>query len=235
MSQATLPRQTIVQQIEYVLNALHDSRVLPGLMISLILIALMVARPTAFTELTSFQPDSVSANVEPEPSIAQVEPAQTVIPAPTLTSKMRAALDFVARRYRVSADALLPVFVAAQKAGRESRLDPLLIVAVISIESRFNPYAESIVGAQGLMQVMPQWHQDKIPEGMGSAALFDPETNVQVGAQILRESIHREGGLIAGLQQFAGASDDPELGYANKVLAQRRELELAVGRVRSAG
>ena len=225
-SQATLPRQTIVQQIETVLNAMHDSRLLPGLMISLVLIALMIGRPAAVAELTSFHVGTVSVGSE-----------QPTVPAMTensLTPKMRAALDFVSRKYRVSAESLEPVFVAAQKSGVETKVDPLLIIAVISIESRFNPYAESVVGAQGLMQVMPQWHQDKIPEGMGSTALFDPATNVHVGAQILHESIRHEGGLIAGLQQFAGASDDPDMDYANKVIAQKREIELAVGRTRSA-
>ena len=113
-------------------------------------------------------------------------------------------------------------------------LDPLLIVAVIAIESRFNPYAESVVGAQGLMQVMPRWHQDKIPEGGGTLTLFDPKTNVQVGAQVLRESIRRMGGLVPGLQQFTGSLDDPEQTYANKVLAEKRQLENAVRHGRGA-
>ena len=224
MTQTILPRQPITQQIENVLNAMHDSRLLPGLMISLVLLAFMFTRPTAFAELTSFHVDAVSAEIE--------KPVAEIVPAKTLSPQMHAALDFISRKYHVSAEALEPVFIAAQKAGQEARLDPLLIVAVISIESRFNPYAESVVGAQGLMQVMPQWHQDKIPEGMGSTALFDPETNVRVGAQILRESIRREGGLIAGLQQFAGASDDVDQDYANKVIAEKQQLEAVAGRAR---
>ncbi len=154
------------------------------------------------------------------------------IPDVVLDPKLRPALEFVARKYRVSSEALEPIFLAAQKAARESRLEPLLIVSVISIESRFNPYAESVAGAQGLMQVMPRMHQDKIPEGMGSGALLDPETNVSVGSQVLAESIRREGGLIAGLQQFAGAADDPELGYANKVIAEKQQIESAISHAR---
>ena len=227
-SQTTLPRQPF----ESFINAMHYSRLLPGLMISLILLALMIARPAAFAELTSFHVDgAIPTIVEP----AVEEPADEAVPSETLTPKMRAALLFVSRKYHVSAEALEPVFMAAQHAGKDARVSPLLILAVISVESRFNPFAESVVGAQGLMQVMPQWHQDKIPEGMGSKALFDPETNVQVGAQILAESIRHEGGLVAGLQQFAGAIDDPDLAYANKVIAEKQELETAVSRARSAG
>ena len=225
MSQSILPRQTFVQQIEYVLNAMHQSRLLPGLMVSLVLVVLMLGRPNVFTDLTSVAASTgiIAATEQPE-----AEAVQSV----KLDPKMRAALEFVARKYHVSSEALEPVFIAAQQSARETGVDPLLIVSVISIESRFNPYAESVVGAQGLMQVMPQWHQDKIPEGMGSTALFDPEVNVSIGTQILRESIRREGGLIAGLQQFAGASNDPELGYANKVIAEKQQIEAAIGRIR---
>ena len=225
MSQAILPRQPIVQQIEYVLNALHQSRILPGLMISLVMVVFMLGRPHAFDELTSVAAGTgLVANIAPagDNSGANVP----------LNPKMRAALEFVSRKYHVSSEALQPVFIAAQQSARETGIDPLLIISVISIESRFNPYAESVVGAQGLMQVMPRFHQDKIPAGMSSTALFDPEVNVSVGAQILRESIHREGGLIAGLQQFAGASDDPELDYANKVIAEKQQIEAAIGRNR---
>jgi len=141
-----------------------------------------------------------------------------------LTPPMRGALDYVTRRYRVSQQALLPIFQAAQVTGRERGVDPLLIVAVIGIESGFNPLAESAMGAQGLMQVIPRYHKDKVPEGAGDSPFLDPVTNVQVGVQVLQESIRRGGGLIAGLQQYGGSSDG-EGGYASKVLAEKRRLE----------
>jgi soluble lytic murein transglycosylase-like protein len=140
---------------------------------------------------------------------------------------MQAALELVSHRYRVSADALGPIFEAAQLTGRERHLDPLLIIAVIAIESRFNPFAESPMGAQGLMQVVPRFHQDKLPEGAGRFPLFNPVTNVQVGTQVLQESIRRNGGLMPGLQQFGGAVDDEEQAYAAKVLAEKQRLEQA--------
>jgi hypothetical protein len=48
-----------------------------------------------------------------------------------------------------------------------------------------------------------------------------------LGAQILQESIRRQGGLVEGLQYYAGALDDDERGYANKVLAEKLRLEQA--------
>lgn len=145
----------------------------------------------------------------------------------TLTPQMHAALGYVSRRYRVSAAALEPIFGAAQLTARELRLDPLLIIAVIGIESRFNPFSESTQGAQGLMQVIPRFHQDKLPDGAGELSFFDPVVNVRVGARVLQESIRRKGGLVAGLQQFAGAADDQEQAYAAKVFAEKQRLEQA--------
>lgn len=153
------------------------------------------------------------------------------VPAPAkvvaLSPAMQAALEFSARRYRVSPTALTPIFLTAQQAAEETRLDPLLIIAVISVESSFNPLAESVVGAQGLMQIIPRFHMEKLPQDADALALFDPLTNVRVGSQVLREYIRRHGDVAPGLQRYAGAFDDPEQGYATKVLAERDRLETA--------
>ena len=150
-----------------------------------------------------------------------------------LSPKMRGALDYVAKRYRVSTDALEPIFATAQAVGKEVRLDPLLIVAVIGVESGFNPFSQSVVGAKGLMQVVPRFHMDKLPEEADRTAFLDPVTNVQVGARVLRDSIRRSGGLESGLQQFGGALNDPDRRYASKVLAEKQRLEQAAQRTRS--
>ncbi|HMV00346.1 MAG TPA: transglycosylase SLT domain-containing protein, partial [Rhodocyclaceae bacterium] len=91
-----------------------------------------------------------------------------------LSPRMRGALDYVSRRYRVSTEALEPVFATAQSVGRNLRLDPLLIIAVIGVESGFNPLSQSSAGAQGLMQVLPRYHRDKLPDAAGSLPFFDP-------------------------------------------------------------
>ena len=151
----------------------------------------------------------------------------------TLSPTMRGALNYVSKRYRVSTDALQPIFATAQEAGRELRMDPLLIIAVIGVESGFNPLSQSVVGAQGLMQVMPRFHKDKLPSDAGELPFFDPLTNVQVGAKVLKESIRRNGGIEPGLQQFGGAINDPARRYATKVLAEMQRLEQAGQRVRA--
>lgn len=152
----------------------------------------------------------------------------------TLSQPMRGALDYVTRRYRVSQEALLPIFEAAQVTAREHGLDPLLIVAVIGIESGFNPLAQSTMGALGLMQVMPRYHRDKVPQGAGNSPFLDPVINVQVGAQVLQEAIRRHGSLVAGLQQYGGSSLSEDA-YADKVLAEKRRLEQVARRPAVAG
>jgi hypothetical protein len=196
--------------------------------------ALLLAGGTVFGGLLAALGDR-SAGTEPERPIAVPRasvPARPSAPPPTaqaepLTPRMQAALDYASRRYRVSADALAPVFAAAQNAARNLGLDPLLVIAVIAVESRFNPFSESIAGAQGLMQVIPRFHKDKLPRDGGRLHLFDPAINVRVGTQALHEYIRRHGDVIGGLQQFAGDSGDPEKAYAARVLAEKERLETA--------
>ena len=147
-----------------------------------------------------------------------------------LTPHMRAVLDYTARRYRVSAVALEPVFAAAQVTAGDLGLDPLLIIAVIGIESSFNPLSESTQGAQGLMQVIPRFHRDKFPAGADGMHLFDPIANIRVGARALQEYIRDVGDLATGLQQFAGNRDDVTQSYAEKVSAERERLEFVARR-----
>lgn len=203
-----------------------------GLMIVGLLLALLCFNAFAGKLPVSGLLATESVAPEPAPDVAIAdEPADVV---ETLTPSMRGALDYVTRRYRVSQEALLPIFEAAQSNGREHGVDPLLIVAVIGIESGFNPLAESSMGAQGLMQVIPRFHKDKLPEGAGDSSFLDPVTNVQVGVQVLQESIRRRGGLIAGLQQYGGSSDG-DGAYASKVLAEKRRIEQVARRIVVAG
>lgn len=148
-----------------------------------------------------------------------------------LTPEMRSVLNHVSRRFKVAAATLEPIFAAAQDAGAEHGIDPLLIISVMGIESGFNPFAESSMGAQGLMQVIPRFHLDKVPADAGELPFLDPVTNVRIGVDVLREAIRMRGSLVAGLQQYGGSSD-PNAAYANKVLAEKQRLERIAGRAK---
>lgn len=205
-----------------VLNYLHVDLAALGIALSIILAVGFASG----SELVR----SIGA-VIPAVALESPQPQRTAeTPRPALSSAMSAALDSVAQRYRVAPAALQPVFEVAQVAARERNLDPLLIVAVISVESGFNPFAQSSMGAQGLMQIIPRFHQDKLPKTGGKTAFLDPLFNVQMGARILHEAIRRQGGLVPGLQYYAGASEDPEQAYANKVIAEKQRLEQATRR-----
>lgn len=143
-------------------------------------------------------------------------------------SRYRALSEFVARRYRVSQDAAFDLVTVAHRAGRQLQLDPLLIIAVIAIESRFNPIAESSAGAKGLMQIIPKYHGDKLEEFGGEQAVFEPEANIHVGARILKEYLRRTGNLGIALQMYAGALNDSEDQYTRKVLNERHRLQQVV-------
>ena len=79
------------------------------------------------------------------------------------------------------------------KAGREARLDPYLILAVIRQESFFNEDAISRVGARGLMQIMPDTGR-RLARSMGlrrfeSHFLFDPEVSIRMGSRFLGDQV----------------------------------------------
>jgi len=97
----------------------------------------------------------------------------------------------------------------------------------MAVESSFNPFAQSSVGAQGLMQVMTKIHDAKYEAFGGVRAAFDPVTNVRVGVQVLKECIARAGSLEAGLRYYVGAGNGiDDGGYAAKVLAEQNHLQL---------
>ncbi len=78
-----------------------------------------------------------------------------------------------------------------EKAAKEYDLEPALIYAVIRTESRFNPDAESSVGARGLMQLMPssfEWLAEKRGEADKYTVddLFNPKVNIDYGCYLLR-------------------------------------------------
>jgi soluble lytic murein transglycosylase-like protein len=243
MSATITLKHTMARSTDAALSLIQHGLMIAGLVLFLAAVNFFNIGTSSLELLKKTFPDFSVAEEFPEPP-AEASPeaspgAPKAVPAKVaLSPRMKGALDYVARRYRVSPEALVPVFEVAQLIGKERRIDPLLIVAVIGIESRFNPFAESSVGAQGLMQVMPRFHRDKVPEGAGDKPLLNPLINVRVGVHVLEEAIRRSGGLIAGLQQYAGSSDTDgsyASSYANKVLAEKERLEQAARRSAGSG
>lgn len=150
---------------------------------------------------------------------------------PALSPQMKRVVDYLSRRYHVSSVGVEPLVASAEDVGKRVGLDPLLLVAIMAVESSFNPIAESAMGAQGLMQVIPRFHQEKLVDQGSDASLLDPQTNIVVGARVLKEYLVRTGSMEHALQVYNGATNDAVGSmYANKVLAEKQRLEAAAKR-----
>jgi soluble lytic murein transglycosylase-like protein len=177
---------------------------------------------------------TASAPVAGTPAAPVALPAENAAAAPAGgIQRHRQIAEHLAKRYRVSADAIHDMVEAAHHAGGSLKLDPLLIIAVMAVESRFNPIAESVAGAKGVMQVIPKYHQEKFETVGGEKAVLDPRANILVGALILREYLDRTGDLTAALQLYNGAPNDPENGYTRKVMTEHQRLKGLVAQQRA--
>jgi len=205
-----------------------------------VIVALIATLCVALVVPSAFRVDRLLAgSISRTASDLPIGPPDTPAARPLLPSVARdsradvdALAPLVAKRYRISSEATRGMVAAAYREAQRVGLDPVLIVAVIAVESRFNPIAESRAGAQGLMQVIPGFHKDRI-EATGVDSVLDPHDNIRLGAQILKDYIRRGGTVVAGLQIYNGAADDASNTYAAKVLGEMQRLQQAIQRTRA--
>ena len=172
--------------------------------------------------------ETLEASTDIQPGMGSKPGRDATTLNPAEETRYRTLSGFVANRYRVSQDVAYDLVRVAHQAGHQLQLDPLLIIAVIAVESRFNPIAESVAGAKGLMQIIPKYHTDKLEEFGGEKAVYDPAANIQVGAQILKEYLRLTGNLGSALQMYAGALGDSQDQYSSKVLNEKYRLQQAL-------
>jgi hypothetical protein len=209
-----------------------------GLSMVALVVSLQSRHPVITPQVVAPQVVEDSASVQP----LVAEPVSVVATAASATEeemrrpapeqrKVRAMSDYLAKRYFVSTEAIQRLVEMAFAVGHEVNLDPLLILAVMAVESRFNPIAESGAGAQGLMQVIPKYHADKLPDSRTDASFLNPSVNVRVGAKVLKDYIGRSGGdLQTGLQMYNGSPWDSTAQYASKVIAEKERLRQVLTR-----
>jgi hypothetical protein len=242
---------------KHLFSVLHRLMTSLGI-IAIFLLAMMFIKPDLTEKFKSLSPYSlapsvveqeVDESVAPNLSLLMATPqqlAQAQLPEPNgsadqysdetkVTGNQKQQVwvtNWLAKRYRVANDASNMLVSAAYLTAKEIKLDPLLILSVMAIESGLNPFAESPVGAQGLMQVMSKIHHEKFEDMGGIKAALNPVANIRVGALILKDYVTRGGSVEAGLKMYVGAAAfDNDAGYGSRVLAEYRRLkEVATGK-----
>ncbi|MEB0137314.1 transglycosylase SLT domain-containing protein [Actimicrobium sp. CCC2.4] len=231
----------------------HHALMISGIA-ALCTLALMFYRPDLVQHLKSLTPSGVQQPAQPiavvddaampmdMPNIPfgshayllnstnpQMLPATNTKPATEMKGTERQqqwVSNWISKRYRVANDATAMLVSAAYTTANDLKIDPLLILAVVAIESGFNPFAESAVGAQGLMQIMSKIHHEKFEDLGGIKAALNPVANIRVGASILKDYVSRGGSVEAGLKMYVGAAAfDHDDGYGSKVLAEYQRLK----------
>jgi len=133
---------------------------------------------------------------------------------------------FLSRKYRIAPQPLSTLVAEAWQVGQLGQVPPTLILAVMAVESGFNPFAKGTQGGTGLMQIEPSAHEDVLSQFGGKLAAFDPLTNLRLGARQLQASIQQGGSIEEGLRQYAQSSGQAnDSAYVERVLAEQRQLE----------
>ena len=216
----TTLRQYLEIRFAKIFGLLHNSLALVGLA-ALLVLMLQGGRYTSADQ--SGAKASAFETIRND-GISLFEPAEPDNP------KYRVIANYLSRKYKVASNATEQLVSGAFDAGQQVGVDPLLILAVMAVESRFNPIAESVMGAKGLMQVIPRYHPEKFEQHGGADSVLDPMTNILVGARILKEYTGRAGSLEAGLQLYSGGLSDTTGQYSRKVMAELDRLRQTIHR-----
>jgi soluble lytic murein transglycosylase len=180
----------------------------------------------------------------PTPAPAPPRPAEIPTPGPSeLRLQVAIAEQLASRRTGLGSSEIANLASAIVSEARAHDFDPSLVLAVIEVESNFDNFAVSPVGALGLMQIMPStgealalrvgidWH--------GNRTLFDPVLNVKLGVAYLHELRERFGHLPTVLAAYnwgpgrigrwVRSGSALPVHYAQRVLSARAEAIGPVG------
>jgi hypothetical protein len=214
----------------------HNGLALMGTALAVGLIVLAARgdlRDSAEQQLLSWLMERQTQAVAPETIESDPTAIQRVTAAhPQSLPEQQANVAFwLSKKYRVAPEPLTVLVAEAFEIGEKVSIDPTLILAVMAIESRFNPFAQSPVGAQGLMQVLTKVHTEKYEDFGGKLAAFDPLTNLRAGVMVLKDCIRRAGSVEGGLRYYVGAVSTDGGDYINKVMAEHQRLQyVALGK-----
>ncbi len=208
--------------------------VLAGLTVSVVPAVQPIVQPMVESIARSELADSAGTSVRMslrsvEASLRAMTPETNVSSAPfVLTREQQRVAEYAASKYRVPIEDVKRYVALAFDSAKRQRVDPMLVLAVMAIESNFHPTAQSHVGAQGLMQVHLVAHKQKFDRFGGKHMAMEPSANIEVGVQILKEYLARTSSNELALKQYVGAANhDNDGGYGYKVLSERERLMAA--------
>lgn len=112
------------------------------------------------------------------------------------------------------------IFESAYK----EKIDPSLLLAIISVESKFDYQAISNANAVGLMQIIYSWHKEKVKNKVD---LYDPETNIKIGAKIIREYLDRSSNTVEALLRYNGSLGQSPI-YSMKVIETQKRYNFQI-------
>lgn len=175
-------------------------------------------------------PAALPAAAKPAPPALDSVPRASHAVEP-LSPKAQKAAQYVSSTYHIAKEASELIVREAFKAGEQNNVDPLLVLAVIAVESRFNPISESQAGALGLTQAMPEWHPEKVASlQRDQGHILNIADNIKLGTKIISENMKRfDNNPVLALQQYNGSLQDPSRSYSKHVLELRSKLIRAVG------
>jgi soluble lytic murein transglycosylase-like protein len=149
----------------------------------------------------------------------------------TLTQEQLIVTRWLSRKYRVSPEPLAAMVSEAWSLGERTQLAPSLILAIIAVQSRFNPFASANPGQVGLMQIEQQAHIEALAQFGGTLSAFDPLTNLRVGVRHLQGLIQQTNTIEEALALFglsSGFNDEGQ--FVDRVLAEQLLIEKALGK-----
>ncbi|WP_322104282.1 transglycosylase SLT domain-containing protein [Paraburkholderia sp. J41] len=160
--------------------------------------------------------DSVSASAAEPAAIAPISVVPAIstistIPVTPASGPNSAIVNaLLVKKFGVAKEKATRISLAVTNAAEKYSLPPAVLLAIISIESRFREKARGANGATGLMQVVPSAHRNLLRHGKD---LTDPEFNIEVGSSILYGYQRAAGGnLDAAMKNYGGST-----AYAEKI------------------
>ena len=138
----------------------------------------------------------------------------------TAHSQQVLAIVKIQNRYRIPPSRVQAIVSTTHQVANEHHLDPVLLLSIMAAESSFDTKATSAHGAVGLMQALPQAHQDKITKlGLQNSQLHQISPNIRLGALIFKDCLQKSHGNIqSALQRYNGSIHDHKASYARKVM-----------------